>query len=215
MNERSFHNWQTKSGVYDALNLSYVDFDEDYPVLSSIQDLTNFNVVSCNNYKGMTGDSLVSTFVYDSILERFWNNPMKYVDIFNKVKYVLSPDFSLLIGMPRPVQQWNVYRNRLIGYIWQRAGINIIPTISWSDDSSFEFCFRGVGLSSIVAVSNIGCRNEKQKEYFDNGFNEMIRQISPSKIIFQCNKKYKESYQRPEIIFIDSYWDKKRKDNGG
>ena len=117
MNERSFHNWQTKSGVYDALNLSYVDFDEDYPVLSSIQDLTNFNVVSCNNYKGMTGDSLVSTFVYDSILERFWNNPMKYVDIFNKVKYVLSPDFSLLIGMPRPVQQWNVYRNRLIGYI--------------------------------------------------------------------------------------------------
>ena len=212
MNERSFHNWQTKGGVYDALNLSYVNFNDDYPVLSSIFNIDSFDVVICNNYKKIMSDSLISTFVDDNILERYWNNPIKYVSIFNKAKYVLSPDFSLFIGMARPMQQWNVYRNRLVGYIWQSESIKVIPTISWSDKSSFDFCFKGVEKGSIVAVSNIGCRNEVQKDYFDNGFNEMIRQINPSKIIFQCNNKYRESYRLPEVIFINSFWDKIRKD---
>jgi hypothetical protein len=42
----------------------------------------------------------------------------------------------------------------------------------------------------------------------------MIEAISPKQIIFQCNKKYKESYKNDNIIFIESYWDLKRKSNG-
>lgn len=211
MKLRSSNNWQTRSGVFDALNLRYLTFNDNYPVLSSIFNIDDFEVTMCNDCKKICQNSLVSSFLDDYILERYWNNPVKYIRLFKNAKYVLSPDFSLLVGMPKPMQQWNVYRNRLVGYVWQSEGIKVIPTVSWSDEISFDFCFEGVEIGSVVAVSNIGCRNEGHKEYFDKGFEEMIKRINPSKIIFQCNKKYKDFYKNENIIFLESYWDRKRK----
>lgn len=210
MKQRSSHNWKTKSGGWDSLNSELIDFYSDYPVLSSIFEVNDFQLVMCNNYKAITEESLISTFVDDYILERYWNDPKKYISYFKRAKFVLSPDYSLLLGMPTPMQMWNVYRNRLVGYVWQSAGINVIPTISWSDKNSFEYCFEGVKYGSVVAVSNVGCRNEENKYYFDNGFNEMINTINPKQIVFQCSKKYKEQYKDDRIIFVNTYWDNKR-----
>lgn len=209
--QRSSHNWATRSGVFDALNTRFLTFTEDYPVLSSIFNIDDFKVIMCNNYKKIDENSLVSSFLDDYILERYWNDPTRYLSIFKRAKYVMSPDFSLLLGMPKPMQMWNVYRNRLVGYLWQGEGIKVIPTISWSDRNSFEFCFNGIEKNSVVSISNTGCRNDEQKKYFDSGFDEMVKIIEPSKIIFQCNKKYKEQYKDKNIVFIDSFWDNKRK----
>ena len=211
MKQRSSHNWKTKSGGWDSLNTELIDFYLDYPVLSSMLQVYSFQLVICNNYNAITEQSLISTFVDDYILERYWNAPKKYIEYFKKAKYVMSPDYSLLLGMPKPMQMWNVYRNRLVGHVWQSAGINVIPTISWSDKNSFEYCFNGIGIGSIVAVSNIGCVNEEKKYYFDAGFEELKNRINPTKILFQCNKKYKEHYKDERIIFVDSFWDNKRK----
>lgn len=211
MKQRSSHNWKAKSGGWDSLNTELIDFYYDYPVLSSIFEITDFQLVMCNNYKAITEESLISAFVDDYILERYWNDPKKYIEFFKKAKYVMSPDYSLLLGMPKPMQMWNVYRNRLVGYVWQSAGLTVIPTISWSDKNSFEYCFEGVKQRSVVAVSNVGCRNEENKYYFDNGFNEMLNRIDPKQIVFQCNKKYKDQYKDDRIIFVNSFWDNKRK----
>lgn len=211
MIQRSSHNWQTRSGVFDSLNTRYLTFSENYPILSSIFNIDEFDVVMCNNYKKIGKNSLVSSFLDDYILERYWNDPTRYISIFMTAKYVMSPDYSLLVGMPKPMQEWNVYRNRLVGYVWQSEGIKVIPAVSWSDYKSFDFCFNGIEKGSAVAVSNTGCRNDENKKYFDAGFNEMIKRIEPSRIIFQCNKKYKEHYKNENIIFIDSFWDNKRK----
>lgn len=211
MKQRSSDNWKTKSGGWDILNTELIDFYLDYPILSSMLQPNDYQVVMCNNYKAITEKSLISTFVDDYILERYWNDPKKYIEYFKKAKYVMSPDYSLLLGMPKPMQMWNVYRNRLVGYVWQSAGLNVIPTISWSDKSSFEYCFEGVKFGSVVAVSNIGCRNDENKHYFDTGFIELQNRIEPTKILFQCNKKYKEYYKDKNIIFVDSFWDNKRK----
>jgi len=211
MEIRSYKNWQSKSGGWDTLNLKYIDFDCPYPVLSSIFDINDYQIVMCNNYKSISVNSMISMFIDDYVLERYWNNPLKYIPYFKKAKYIMSPDFSLLIDMPLPLQMYNVYRNRLIGYLWQKKGLNIIPTISWSNIKSFDFCFKGVKKNSNVCISNIGCRNEINKYFFDLGFNEMKKRLKPKNIIFQCNKKYKEFYTDENIIFIDSFWDNKRK----
>jgi hypothetical protein len=210
MKTRSSNNWKSKSGGWDSLNIELIDFYNDYPNLSSIELLTYFETVICNNYKNINDQSLVSTFVDDYILERFWNNPSKYIGVFNRAKYVMSPDYSLLIGMPKPMQMWNVYRNRLVGHVWQKAGINVIPTISWSDSSSFDYCFDGVSYGSVVAISNIGCRNDDNLRYFNNGYNMMIKKINPKQIVFQCSKKYRKEYSDDKTIFVDSFWDIKR-----
>lgn len=213
MKQRSSHNWKTKSGGWDSLNTTLINFSENYPVLSSILEVVDFQLIVCNNYKAITDKSLVSMFVDDYILERYWNNPTKYISYFEKTKYIMSPDFSIYVDMPQPMQMWNIYRSRLVGYIWQSAGLNVIPTISWGGVNTFEFCFEGVKYGSVVAVSNIGCRNEEHKKFFDSGFIEMIKVINPKQILFLCNKKYRKDYIQENIIFLDSFWDLKRKQN--
>jgi len=211
MHTRSSDNWKTKSGTWDSLNVELIDFDEDYPNISNKITDINFNIVNCNDYKRVTQNSLISTFVDDYILERYWNNPSKYIAYFKEAKYVMTPDFSLLIGMPAPMQQWNVYRNRLVGYVWQSAGFDIIPTVAWSDKKSFSFCFNGIEQGSTVAVSSVGCKTKDNKSYFDAGFNEMKKALKPKYIIFQCPKNLKQYYLDDNIVFMDSFWDNKRK----
>ena len=64
-------------------------------------------------------------------------------------------------------------------------GIKVIPTISWSDESSFEWCFDGEPVGGIVAVSSVGTQNNKTaKELFLNGYNEMMKRLEPETVIF-------------------------------
>jgi len=46
---------------------------------------------------------------------------------------------------------------------------------------TFWFCFDGVEKKSVVAVSILGVRSEK--DLFMQGYNEMLRRINPEKII--------------------------------
>lgn len=192
-------------------NIELLGFEGDFPLISSYFDINDFKTVKCNDYHKYDSDSLIEMFIEDYMLERYWNNPLKYIEMLTKCKYVLTPDFSMYIGMPKVWQMWNVFRNRFIGYIWARNGISVIPTICWSDKSSFDYCFAGVKEGSNVAVSNIGCRTDSNKKYFDVGFDRMKEVINPKMIIFQCNKKYKSYYTDNNIIFIDSFNDERRK----
>lgn len=72
-------------------------------------------------------------------------------------------------------------RNRWVGAYWQSKGRIVIPTISWSDSRSFEFCFEGVEQGGTVAVGMIGCK--KSKLPFMRGYNEMLARLKPEKII--------------------------------
>ena len=42
----------------------------------------------------------------DANFERLWNNPQKYLQILQKYKGVITPDFSLYRDMPLVMQQW-------------------------------------------------------------------------------------------------------------
>ena len=67
-------------------------------------------------------------------------------------------------------------------------GIKVIPTISWSDKDSFDWCFDGEPKNSIVAVSSVGTQNDKTaKRLFLNGYNEMLKRLEPEMIIFYGN----------------------------
>ncbi len=212
---RTSERWASKPGSFDALNTALIESGEDYPTVWATQLRNNFLTVTCNDYKAYKENSLVSTFVDDYYLERFWNDPLKYVDRMKAVAGVMTPDFSLYLDLPRPLLQYNVYRNRFVGSVWQRHGVNVIPTISWTDESSFDFCFEGVTHGSIVAVSNTGCKTEEQKAFFDAGFEEMKARINPKQILFQCHKRLRPLYLADNVVFLDSYFEKRRKQWAG
>ena len=69
----------------------------------------------------------------------------------------------------------SVAKNRWVGAYWQSKGMTVIPTVSWSDARSFEFCFDGVEQGSIVAIGMVGCKQAKFQ--FMRGYNEMLKRI--------------------------------------
>lgn len=67
----------------------------------------------------------------------------------------------------------------------QEHGINVIPTISWGEESSFSWCFDGEPKNSVVAVSSVGTQgNMESRKLFKNGYQVMVERLKPDTIIF-------------------------------
>ena len=94
----------------------------------------------------------VHFFLDDYQFTRVWTEPDRYISMLQRFKYVLTPDFSLYTDFPKSLQIYNHYRKHWLGAYWQMHGINVIPTICWSDRDSFEWCFDGEPTRSVVAV---------------------------------------------------------------
>ena len=100
-------------------------------------------------------------------------------------KCVFTPDFSTYTDFPKAVQIWNHYRKHWLGAYWQSNGITVIPTISWSDESSFDWCFDGEPVGGAVAVSSVGTQmNATARVLFLAGYKEMLERLQPSQILF-------------------------------
>lgn len=157
-------------------------------------------------------DKAVHFFLDDYQFNRVWTDPDRYTAMLGKFKYVLSPDFSLYTDFPKPLQIYNHYRKHWLGAYWQMHGINVIPTICWSDRESFEWCFDGEPTQSVVAVSSVGTQNSREKKMrFLEGYFEMIKRLEPTQIIFygrvpdECKenivhvKQFSEKWHKAEV----------------
>ena len=86
--------------------------------------------------------------------------------------------------MPLPMMMWNVYRSRLLGQMMQQLGLTVIPTVSWADERSFEFCFDGLPLNSTLSISTIGVKkNDKANQMWQRGVLKMITKLHPKQLL--------------------------------
>lgn len=157
-----------------------------FPILhKEVLKETNIQLVACsdtrahdckeNLHKG------VHFFVDDYRFQGIYKNPKKSLLRYAQYDFLLSPDFSLYADMPLWKQIENVAKNRWVGAFWQAEGLKVIPTVSWSTASSFEFCFDGIEPGSSVAVGMIGCK--KNHLGFMRGYVAMLEKLEPSQII--------------------------------
>lgn len=159
----------------------------DMPMIKkSIIDKSDYKSIKITNFKNLSyitdrKDTIVDMFNYDYVLNSVWNDPLKYVALFQGLFAVSTPDFSIYSDMNIYQISYNVYKSRWIGSFWQSFGINVIPTISWYDEKTYDICFSGVEKESTVIISTLGVRNNKK--IFLNGFNEMKKRLKPSLII--------------------------------
>jgi len=120
----------------------------------------------------------------DYQFETLWNHPNKYIDNFKKCGVLLSPDFSLYSDFPLAIQIYNHYRKHWLAKFYQDRGSLVIPTIAWSDPSSYEWCFDGEPTHSVVAISSTGVLKSKECfDLFEQGVKEMVRRLEPKKIL--------------------------------
>lgn len=123
----------------------------------------------------------VHFFVDDYRFSGIYDHPDRSLERYAQYAFLLTPDFSTYADMDLWRQLESVAKNRWVGAYWQNKGLTVIPTISWSNSRSFEFCFDGVELGAVVAVGMIGCKNSRIG--FMRGYNEMLRRIQPEAII--------------------------------
>lgn len=185
-NERHRTNDTYNLGIMDNENVS--DFWQ-MPIIKNDNfipsKLIGFNYAKTSKEKNVG----IHFYLNDYQFERLWNNPEEYVDILKQYECILSPDFSLYMDMPMPMKIWNIYRSRLIGQYYQSQGIKVIPTLSWAEEETFEFCFEGIPKGSIVSISTIGVKKNKEAlKIWKAGVDELIRRIEPSTILIYGGK---------------------------
>lgn len=176
--------------TYNSYNLHFYDESRsvgnyNIPLLSAEyikkpDRLIGFNYALSTDSGKNSG---VHCFLDDYQIERLWTEPDRYAEPLKKFSCVLTPDYSLYNEMPLSMIIWNTYRSRLVGQILQDSGLHVIPSISWSDARSYDFCFDGVPQNSIVAVSTIGVKKDTgNKSLFYDGFRQMIQRVKPREI---------------------------------
>lgn len=123
-------------------------------------------------------------FIDDYQFMRLWTNPDAYLDKLGQFQAVCTPDFSTYTDFPKAIQIYNHYRKHWLGAYWQEHGIKVIPTISWSDEESFSWCFDGEPVGGMVAVSSVGTQGSaRAAQLFEAGYNEMKRRLQPAQIV--------------------------------
>ncbi len=173
---------------YHMNDIDYENLTNEYqiPVLKKqlFDQIPNEAIAFSDIYKTKEKNKIVHFFQEDRKIESVWNNPYKYIPILQKFPCVIEPDFSILLDMPKPIQIYNIFRTRLIGTIFQKNGINVIPNVSWAGKNSYDFCFNGIYKHGVIAVSTVGIsKNNNSKQFFQNGFVEMLNRLKPCKII--------------------------------
>ena len=193
----------------DTYNLGIMD-NENVSDFWQMPIIKNDNFIPCKligfNYAKTSKEKNVGIHFYldDYQFERLWNKPEEYVDILKQYECILSPDFSLYMDMPMPMKIWNIYRSRLIGQYYQSQGIKVIPTLSWAEEETFEFCFEGIPKGSIVSISTIGVKKNKEAlKIWKAGVDELIRRIEPSTILIYGGK-LDYDYGNIEVIYYEN-----------
>lgn len=170
-NEFLFHNQSV--GKYDFPLIKKQDIDVD--------KIKFLSFVNAKIDDDKNKDKTIHFFTYDWKFEKVYENADEELEKLSQYYCLLSPDFSLFTNMPLAKQIESVFKNRWCGAYWQSKGLKVIPTVSWSDERSFHFCFDGIEEGAIVAVCTY--YRENCEEEFMLGYNEMIKRIKPSMVL--------------------------------
>jgi Vilmaviridae nuclease len=191
---RSSHRWAEMPGNWDRLNTRalYASTNQwgipDLPPTNWFPD----NLVAYNDRWALQTappNSAVHFFLDDYRFETVWTKPERGLSRLTKIGTALTPDFSLWRNMPKVMQIWQVYRSRWCGAWMLQHGINVVPTIGWSDDQSFEYAFAGIPRNSTVAISTVGLlRDNEAMGLFQRGVTRMLHTLEPARVLVYGHK---------------------------
>ena len=148
----------------------------------------------------------VHFFIDDYQFLRVWKQPDAYISKLSQFQAVCTPDFSLYTDFPNVIQHYNHYRKHWIGRYWQSLGVRMIPTVGWSDHSSYDWCFDGDPVRGVVAVSSVGTQASKTTAaLFHDGWVEMLKRLDPELIVFYGNLPDYAAEERSRIVHVPAF----------
>lgn len=207
----------------------FAKFDEskyEIPVLwrtkLTIDQASKTDIINFSNIKNENiGNEIIEFFSDDYKLNPLWNSPYNKLEKFKNALAVLTPDFSITPSMKEAQIIENTYKNRWLGCFYQQYSIDVIPTISWANENTYEICSQGLIKYNPFAISTV-CANDKNM--FIKGFNYFMKRFEPEYVIcygrlldgmygkiiqynyedaFKKNKKYETFKLVPTSRFVE------------
>lgn len=114
------------------------------------------------------------------------------------------PDFSVYKNFPKALQIYNVFKSRVIAAYYTSKFMTVIPNVTWSDYDSLEWILDGLPKHSVIALSSNGVLNKNVLDDFINTFNEVVRRLEPTNIVF-VGSVPKELKSDKRIIQFESH----------
>jgi hypothetical protein len=170
----------------------YVERDDyDIPFIETQHiDITGLNnekwLISMKNAKATDTNAakkIVHSFCYDDVLNRAYNNPIKFLHRVAKYHAVASFDFSMHDEMDFRQILGATYDNRWIGAFLQTNGKRVIPTVGWVNKEYDDICFAGLRNGGTFMIATIGVKNIMCSQCFLRGYFEMRQRFPDSRII--------------------------------
>lgn len=211
-------NYREKRGAY--LNCEKRIFSGtgpyDFPVMEPVEvDIENTEVIGFNYAIGCKHpeDKICHFYLDDYQFERVWNDPDRYVPILGRFKAVLAPDFSMYTDFPKAVQIFNHYRKMWCAAYWQENGITVIPTICWSTEDSFSWCFDGIPKHSLICVSTVGGfgNHEDNKGAWLEGYGKCLEVLDPSEVLLFGTCPPEVKFDGPMVVVGNNNLVRKKK----
>lgn len=201
----------------EAYNLPQVDLSrcDGYYQMPELEgtDYIPENLIGFN-YALSAKDKNVGVHFYldDYQFERLWNKPLEYIEVLQDFECCFTPDWSLYLDMPIAMKIWNTFRSRLIGQLMQDAGLIVIPTVSWAEKETFDFCFDGLPENSVLTISTIGVKkNSDAFEIWAEGVKELIKRKHPSCLLVYGGEVDFDYGDTKVIYFQNSVTERMRK----
>ena len=169
--------------VFHAYMAKAVSFDKEtgMPMMAPEADVPK-GVISFSeamNRKTTDFDQYVHFYEHDGQIERFWNDPWKYMGRLSRFSGFISPDYSSAPDMPKPLRMFNTYRNQLVGAWLQSLGYKVICNVR-CPAYGHEYSLVGVPKRSVLAVGAVGCiKDPRDRHRFEGGLIRAIDEADP------------------------------------
>lgn len=109
-----------------------------------------------------------------------WGNLAHYTAQVSRYRTVIAPDFSLYLDQSRTLNLFQLYQNRVVTAAWQQQGLYVIPSVSWGNADSFDYCFDGLPQNSILSLGGLGNAHHKSMvELWEYGVHQTIERLHP------------------------------------
>lgn len=186
---RTSHRWTSHTGNFDAARMRAIfpgDGRFGMPLLPRC-DVVPDRLVAysdrhrCDAEAGKNGVAL-HFFIDDYRFEPLWSQPVRSLPRVQRIGLACTPDFSVWTGLPLALAAWQVYRSRWCGAWMAMHGVTVIPTVTWAEESTFEWAFDGIPRGSVVAVSAVGVRGDALP-LFRAGLAAMLARVDPPAVL--------------------------------
>lgn len=167
-------------------------FRNDMPVLSGVRNIdagNGFMPFDIFLSQGETG-RIVHFYVYDRYfindeygldIER---NAQELVGLLQNATAVVSPDYTVGLDMPLPLQEYAIYRGRAMAYYLQSQGLTVLPNVRWGSEKTFELAVSGLEKCSTIVIGTHGTqKNKETREAFLKGFKYVMKSLCPNHLI--------------------------------